>query len=387
MHELTSSNGQSIQALPPLAYLEDRLSTHSKHILPTLAKRFRIVLITTDTSIPPAPYDDVIQLPSKRYELQCGFQFARVAERLFRAKRISFAYTYNCSGFALRRVPYLHVFGGSFLKNFIEYNRITPWARRAAWIPGFFHYVVPEAITAWRSKIIVAKVQELKADLIKNYRLADQDIVVINNGISREYLDLYETKDFDSPPKILFTGRLHIDKGILPLVEALARHPEIQASFMIVGDGPQRGALERLAARDPRIQLLGWRTAQEIRTILSESQIFLFPGIVGGYSCSLLEGMASGHACICYDLPGNREAVQDAGFFEPVGDPDAIWRRCAELSSNRTLLRHFALRAHQRAKTLTWDAFADNLTDVFLKMYRRLGVPGAAELSVTGTER
>lgn len=360
--------------MPPLAYMEDKLSMHSKNILPKLTERFRIILITTDNNIPNGSYEDVLQFPSKRYEIQCGFHFARTAERLFREKRIVFAYTYNCSGFALWRVPYLHIFGGSFLKNWIEYNRIAPWLRKVTLLPGFFHYVVPEAITVWRASMIVAKVEELKSDLIRYYKIRDQNIPVIHNGVSQDYISIYNSKKFDTPPKIVFTGRLHMDKGILPLVKAFVQHLEIQAPFIIIGDGPQRGVLERLAAQDARVQLLGWRSSEEIRTILSDTQIFVFPGIIGGYSCSLLEGMASGHACICYDLPGNREAIGNAGFFEPVGNSEAICRRFAELCSNRELLRDYAARAHERANSLTWESFADKLSNVFLAMYKMLGI-------------
>ena len=363
-----------LAALPPFAYLEDKLSMHSRHILPSLAERFRIVLVTTDGQIPDAPYADVIRHPGKRWELQCAFQFACTTERLYREGRIAFAYTYNCSGFALRRVPYLHVFGGSFLKNWIEYKRITPWWRRPQLLSGFVHYVVPEAITAWRARIAVAKVEELKRDLVRYYGLPAADVPVITNGVSRTYLDLFRSKASTAKPRIVFTGRLHMDKGILPFVQAFTRHSEIDAQLLVVGDGPQRAAIEACAARDPRVALLGWRSSDEITTILSTTQIFLFPGIIGGYSCSLLEGMASGHACIAYDLPGNREALADAGFFEPVADPEAICRRIAELCTNRALLHEYATRAHERAKGLTWDVFADRLSGVLFSMYERLGI-------------
>ena len=156
----------------PLAYLEDKLSMHSRNILPVLTRRFPIILITTETNIPPGDYLDVIRVPGKRYELQCGFAFATIAERLYKEGKIAFAYTYNCSGFALRRLPFLHLFGGSFLKNWVEYYKFTPWWKRAKLIPGFLHYVVPEAITARKAYKVLAKVEDLRQDLIKYYGLA-----------------------------------------------------------------------------------------------------------------------------------------------------------------------------------------------------------------------
>lgn len=63
----------------------------------------------------------------------------------------------------------------------------------------------------------------------------------------------------------------------------------------------------------------------------------------------------------------------DAGFLELAGDPDAICRRFSALCSDYELLRNYATKAHERAKTLSWEAFADKLSAVFVAMYEMLG--------------
>jgi len=327
-------------------------------------------LITTETNIPPGDYLDVIRVPGKRYELQCGFAFATIAERLYKEGKIAFAYTYNCSGFALRRLPFLHLFGGSFLKNWVEYYKFTPWWKRAKLIPGFLHYVVPEAITARKAYKVLAKVEDLRQDLIKYYGLAGEAIDVIPNGVGNDFLSLYQMKDFSAPPAIAFTGRLHMDKGIVPFTEAFVRHREIDAPLMVVGDGPQMPDMVSLAKCDSRIKLLGKRDADQIKQLLSWTNIFVFPGIIGGYSCSLLEGMASGHACVCYDIKGNREAISDAGLVAPFHDPDAMCERISTLLHHRELISRYASLAHERAKAFRWEAFADKLSHAFEEMYQ-----------------
>jgi glycosyltransferase involved in cell wall biosynthesis len=59
---------------------------------------------------------------------------------------------------------------------------------------------------------------------------------------------------------VLAMGRLHADKGFDVLLAAIARLPEVHA--VIAGDGPERGALQSLAARAgilPRVHFLGWQ--------------------------------------------------------------------------------------------------------------------------------
>lgn len=359
----------------PIAYMEDKLSMHSRNILPILAERFPIIIITTDTNIPAGEYYDVIKVPEKRYEMQMGFAFAKIAERLYRNKGLAFAYTYNCSGFALRHVPYLHLFGGSFLKNCVEYYKFGSWLERIKLIPGFLHYVVPEAITAFRAKKVIAKVGDLRDDLVHYYGRSYDSIDVISNGVGEDFLNLYSKKDPKAEATILFTGRLHRDKGIVPFTEAFLEHPEIKATLIVVGDGPEMPKMIRFSASDGRIKLLGKLNTEEIKGILARTNIFVFPGIIGGFSCSLLEGMASGHACIAYDLKGNREALQGAGFLVEYYQPHAFCRQLAQVVRDKQLRQRYSQLAHERAMSFSWSAFADKLSRAFDEMYELVDGP------------
>lgn len=67
----------------------------------------------------------------------------------------------------------------------------------------------------------------------------------------------------EGAPLLLAMGRLHRNKGFDTLIEALASLPD--AHLAIAGEGPERAALEALAARHgvaARVHLLGWRDDQ-----------------------------------------------------------------------------------------------------------------------------
>ena len=105
---------------------------------------------------------------------------------------------------------------------------------------------------------------------------------------------------------------------------------------MIVGDGPERGALETRIAQlglGDRVHLLGFRT--DIPELLAGCDLFVLPSLFEGLPLSILEAMAAGKAVVATAIGGNDEAVVDGvtGLLVPPADPEAL------ADALRTLLR------------------------------------------------
>src|SRR5437763_700623 len=77
---------------------------------------------------------------------------------------------------------------------------------------------------------------------------ASRKIHSLPNGVPVPADPWRRRHDWKSAPRAAFVGRLAPEKGLDTLIEAwpqvLARHPN--ARLTLVGDGPQRGALEGL---------------------------------------------------------------------------------------------------------------------------------------------
>lgn len=95
---------------------------------------------------------------------------------------------------------------------------------------------------------------------------------------------------------VSFTGRLIPEKGIYELLETarlLKENPSIK--FALAGDGPLRGLLEK---NNPgNLILLGKLPAEDIASLLIDSDAFCLPTRSEGFSTSLLE------AASCYTTP------------------------------------------------------------------------------------
>ena len=114
------------------------------------------------------------------------------------------------------------------------------------------------------------------------------------------------------------------------------------ATLLIVGDGPERPALERLAGelelgRD--VRFLGLR--RDIPALMNAADAYAMSSAWEGLPMVLLEALASGLAVVATDVGGNREVVQPEvdGLLVPPGDPAALADAMSELMARSPIDR------------------------------------------------
>ena len=124
-------------------------------------------------------------------------------------------------------------------------------------------------------------------------------------AISRRVHNLLDFSEFPpgktdyriaGPARLVTTSRLVPDKGLEDLIEAVARlAPRRDVHLTIVGDGPLRGTLERLAASRgvaDRVHLAGW--VNPPFSLITAADLFVFPSHYEGFPNSVLEPMGLG---------------------------------------------------------------------------------------------
>jgi len=137
---------------------------------------------------------------------------------------------------------------------------------------------------------------------------------------------------YDGPPggagPILFVGRLASVKGIPVLLDAMARlrgaYPD--ARLVLVGDGPERPAIEAAARAHPgltpAVTFLGYQSQDEVARHLASASMLVLPSFAEGVPVVLMEAMAAGKPVIATQVGGVAELVQDgvSGRLVPAGD-------------------------------------------------------------------
>ena len=118
-----------------------------------------------------------------------------------------------------------------------------------------------------------------------------------------------------------------------------------EAIFVIVGEGPERTALEAQRQElglENRVIFTGFR--QDIPAWLGHCSLFVLPSLYEGVPISLLEAMAAGKPVIASAIPGNDEAVTHAetGWLFPPGDADALAKAVRLLLADQNLAKQLA---------------------------------------------
>ena len=87
----------------------------------------------------------------------------------------------------------------------------------------------------------------------------------------------------DGKPTLLFIGRLQARKRVDVLLQACALLPaDRQPRLVIVGDGPERGALQELAWQVyPSAEFAGAKHGEELEPYFAEADLFVLPGTGG----------------------------------------------------------------------------------------------------------
>lgn len=164
-------------------------------------------------------------------------------------------------------------------------------------------------------------------------------------------------------PSLVTVGHLIARKRHADVMRALAvlakSHPTLR--YVIVGEGPERVALEGLAARlgvVERVEFRGQLPHAEAIAVARRCTLFAMPSTEEAFGVAYIEAMAGGVPAIgCRGEPGPEEiaAAGDGFVLVPPGDIERLTQRIDELLSDPQRLREASIRARETvAANFSW---------------------------------
>jgi len=207
---------------------------------------------------------------------------------------------------------------------------------------------------------------------------------------------VYNFVDFDRFKK---TDKRHFKRAIAPNDEQILVHVSnfrkvkridvavkafriianaIPAKLILVGDGPERLAIEQLVTDlelNNHVVFLGKQDA--IEEILAVSDLFLLPSETESFGLSALEAMACGVPVISSDAGGLPEVNINGqtGFAVPVGDYEMLAEKSIKLLSNEKLHRQFSEAAYEQAAFFNLDKIVCQYEKFYQRVLSEYAVP------------
>lgn len=197
------------------------------------------------------------------------------------------------------------------------------------------------------------------------------EAIEIPNGVDLDRLAA-KKRDEKGPfkdaagPVVCFLGRLEARKGVGLLLDAtglLAEPPQV----LVVGDGPERAALEEKAAGRAEVSFLGALGDEEAAEVLARADCFVAPAIEGeSFGIVILEAMAAGTAVVASDIAGYRVAAGGAARLFASGEAGGLAEALGQVLSDRGERERLVEAGRRRAA----ECSITTVSASYLELYR-----------------
>jgi glycosyltransferase involved in cell wall biosynthesis len=206
---------------------------------------------------------------------------------------------------------------------------------------------------------------------------SDAAAPVVGNGV-----DLPKIRAARRAPDrydVVHVGRLIDEKRVDVLLEAIAalgdRLPTLRCA--LIGDGPERAALEALAARlglADRVRFLGRVEGSRVYGLMKAAKVLVMASAREGFGITVAEAQACGTVPVVARGPMSAAAALiedgvDGVLCDP--DPTSMAEALAGLLADPARLAAMSRAARRTAQRYDWDLLADRMEQVYLSAARR----------------
>lgn len=190
------------------------------------------------------------------------------------------------------------------------------------------------------------------ANIITELGCPKEMIMTVPVGVDTDFFYPKKTQISVKKCKLISVGRLSIVKGHIYAFESVRKLEQegYNIELTVVGEGPERVKLENYIRKNnlfDSIVLVGAKSQEEVRELLWESDIFLFPSVSlhNGKSTetqglATIEAMACGLPAVVFDSGGVKYTLENgvSGFICDEFDTDCMCSKVKILIENRDKL-------------------------------------------------
>lgn len=233
-----------------------------------------------------------------------------------------------------------------------EYAKTSFWSHRV--------YLRRRQILQQKARLFIAVSDYIKKNLLEQDFPPDK-IVVHHIGVDTNTFQ--PDPSVQREPIVLFVGRLLEKKGCEYLIHAMAKvqatTPDVE--LVIIGDGPMKLHLEKLAAASlRRYRFLGSQPPQVVQSWMNRAFVLGAPSVTAttgeseGMPLVILEAQAMGLPVVSSIHSGIPDVVvhKETGFLARERDWNTLAEYILRLLADKTLWQQFSQKGQERVRTL-----------------------------------
>lgn len=194
----------------------------------------------------------------------------------------------------------------------------------------------------------------------------EDNIYVIHYGTNFTPLDTPKLKKTDDMVKFVYVGQVTYRKGLHYLLDVFSRIERENVLLQVVGAWKSNSDLYEKYKDCKNIEFWGNVIHERVKTILCESDVFVFPSLTEGFSLSCMEALSCGLPVICTNNAGANDVIKDGvnGFTYDYEDKEKLKSLLNYMVDNREKLFNMSKHALETAKCNTWDNYSIKLNEV-----------------------
>jgi glycosyltransferase involved in cell wall biosynthesis len=232
-----------------------------------------------------------------------------------------------------------------------------------------------------RAAYVIAVSPDQPQFLVSEYGLDETRIVHIPNGVSAAFrVEDREPPLSTRPFRWLSVGRLAAQKNQALLLHAAAGMTTTDVELVIVGDGEDRSALEKL--RDQlgltRVRFVGSAQGDELVKWYRWADAFVLTSVKESTGIVLLEAFMAGLPVVATDVQGVRDTVgRDGVLVKPTAGSMA--EALDAVTRDREFWKDLAARSARRATEHSWEPSLGRLQELYRSVRAARPVEASAQ--------
>lgn len=230
-----------------------------------------------------------------------------------------------------------------------------------------------------QSHAVTAVSQSLKDDTLNLFDIQKEIHVVPN---FTDFPDLHKLKQKaaglkqnlapNQEPILVHTSNFRKVKRVTDVVDVFyAVRQNMPAKLLLIGDGPERDAVEQ-RCRDLTVceDVIFLGKQEAVKDLMVQCDLFLLPSETESFGLAALEAMSCRLPVISSNTGGIPEVNQQgiSGFLFPVGSTQEMTQCAIELLANPARLEQFKEQAYEHAKQFSTHI----AVDAYCKVYQSL---------------